>query len=579
MSNAESNRRNDGNGCYRSSSWEKMIEILSDSDAPERQEVAHSTLRLMAYAFRELRDAFEHPQPAGPSWTHPRLFIDFQIPYEWDAGIALSSLDGPEISRQVEFLKVLQILAAGRAVVKYKEDVLGPAIPMVTRDYLSAFSSKERKRYFKQWFDREAWLDPALYGNNPQTPDGWTIVGRGNEIEFFSALTLRIFPRLFEPTKGTSRVRIWVELAWTTFGSEATPGEWLPEERKALWETIELFFERLVNGKNRRAAPRKVRVDVKSAENVARRVDYFEARFKDSEGVLFIDRLAPHCVDSTALKSIPTYALGVHGPAVPLSDGNGNLLPGHVVNLFSVMLYPDSEVQRQEFVAKQHLLFLTTTLPEMLREVGFEDQYVKDHWAELVWKNKPQVDLLPWDMLCALCSAPSAADLGEQVRAGMVGGSIVGEILTFAVICAEHHQEHAGLRKAVHLTHHNMIGTTDRYGRSVNYGEATFLQYWNKYSRVAHFWAAFRSWEIDFKCDEMCSPWTEDNRPFLALAEKYQSRASVIFGRSRKAKGGPLLDPLTAWRIPDDLALPSVSLSAQPLPPEALKILKAYRPR
>lgn len=580
MSDEGPEHRDDEIGCYRCSSWEKMMEILLHGDAPEREQIAHSVLRLMAYAFREFRKAFAHPQPDGPSWTHPRLFIDFPIPYEWDAGIALSSLDGPEINRQVEFLKLLQLLVAGRALVRYDKGVFGPAVPMITQHYLRSFSSKERKRYSKQWFDREEWLDPALYGNDPQTSEGWTILGCGDEIQFLAALTLRIFPRLFDQVKGISKVRIWVELAWATFGSEATPDEWIAEEREALWETIELFFDRLAEqGEVSRELPETLRVDVRDAENPARRFDYFEARFQDSNGVQFRDKLTPPILESTALKVIPKYALGIRGPVLEISDGKDNFLAGHTLTLLSVMLYPDSELHRQQLVAKKYLQFLTTALPEMLREAGFEDQYIKEHWAELVWKNKPEVDLLLWNLLCALNSAPSAEDLDKEVRARMVEGSMVGEILAFAMICADHHREYVGLRKAVRLTHHNVLGTLDRYGEPVNYGETTLLQYWQKYSNVAHFWAAFRTWEVDFKCDAWCSPWSEDNRPFLALAEKYRSRACFIFGRSRKAKGGPLLDPRKAWRIPDDLALPSITLSTEPLPGEALKILRKYRPR
>lgn len=150
----------------------------------------------------------------------------------------------------------------------------------------------------------------------------------------------------------------------------------------------------------------------------------------------------------------------------------------------------------------------------------------------------------------------------------------VADILIINLICARHQPALIGVKRAISTL------SSDRRGNR------TLLGFWGDYQSVAHLWASALHWsgKSTFSWEsELDREWIKDpagKLRFLAMAEAFRTMGENTYahGQKRRRNPSPLLDPSQSWRVPEDIALPSVSIDL-PEPQEGLvKALKAYSP-
>ena len=221
-------------------------------------------------------------------------------------------------------------------------------------------------------------------------------------------------------------------------------------------------------------------------------------------------------------------------PELPISDGDGNLVPFAGLIVIAMMAHPDDPQRRAD------LFFVRSSL-ERLSKLR-DDQKLA----------------VPVRELRSFLEAPAYAEVERLAAESGAGGGTAGDLLSRVVRYSKVCPKHASLLKAAWVEEHLLAQGTNRHGEKLPYSRATILANWTRFKPVAHLWAASR---IATEGEEGIPPpeFNLDSRQgtpgFLSLAEYFR-----IIGESFKSRGQktPLLDPLTSWKLPADLRLPAL---------------------
>lgn len=126
-------------------------------------------------------------------------------------------------------------------------------------------------------------------------------------------------------------------------------------------------------------------------------------------------------------------------------------------------------------------------------------------------------------------------------------GFTVGYVLMVSLAEAE-----AGETRGVHAGALSHVQEALQKRLGCGAGISELKRSWQYFRPVAHLWAAQNIWRCPMK--ELDHP---ELLEWTAVAEELRRRGEAL--RPPKAKT-PVLDPDTTWRMPDELALPSVTV-------------------
>ena len=211
--------------------------------------------------------------------------------------------------------------------------------------------------------------------------------------------------------------------------------------------------------------------------------------------------------------------------------------------LWSVMLFPGDADRRREF----RNALAASAVRERL-------------------KGQP----VPADLAERLIAAPAwrqtlrGADAAE--RDGRFAGAVLGQALqAIETDCPKLASRGRVFAAAAEIRLGN------RSGRS---SQKTMFRAWRRHRAVAHLWLAriLVGEDVFFEC-------ATDRRPllvFLAAAEAFRRRGEAWIPHHGRA-GEPLLDPAEMWRVPDEVALPSVTAPLGHPSAERLALLNRVR--
>jgi hypothetical protein len=553
-------------------SWPRLIQILSNNDWVEaRRSVTRNFLAFQASCFDKLLDVLNDPSLSPAPWQRPFIRLIIEFPFEWDTEIPLRDVKLSTPGRDL-FLTLL-ILTAGVAVSPGESFKLLP--PKHLARYLRRFSPDEARTHLDDWL--ATGLDYVSYGDKLSNPlEECTLNGTGRKGAYFRAsLALSISPRIIDHRERRSGFAVLVGLPWQGSDSLLPPQRWSDEERAALRQTVQRFFRALQESIHQpEAMPAEIRELVPHGARSSG-LTSFAALTRDSKGVHFLKKVSVRSIAQSIWSRFPAYTLGLEGPTLPISDGHGELLLLAASTIGSLMLHPDDEASREEFIAQEHLHHLDGVICS-LEEDGWTPEEIRMEWAQILSLVATEGVLTP-KVVRALRTAPSMVEITRRMNDRIRRGMLVGEILLTIITCQHHHPEHASLRKAIYLIQQGVkaggITADSLPGRTYS----LISKEWKRFKAVAHLWAAARS--VSEEPDFTKSMRVILDRKFLARAEALRLLGEECFGRGQKRSHGPLLNPASTWRTPRDLELPSVSLVIEPLPEWSFGQLAKYRAR
>lgn len=227
------------------------------------------------------------------------------------------------------------------------------------------------------------------------------------------------------------------------------------------------------------------------------------------------------------------------------------------LRVYSVMAYPDSERERNEFMA--------CNVAGMM--LNANDTAADDDIS------------IPESILRVILNAPSLevvrnchAESGRQ-------GSIAGDVLACLAGMHASGVKEPSIRKAIYIEMYFLGKGLCRDGKTVGTTDPSIRNCWEKYKSVSHFWAAFRVCQFGENEDGFPDVKTalvdENLAKFLSIAEWFRA-----FGENfiPKRQTEPVL-PLDAWRVPESYPIQPANLTHDGLPEWVMARLGAYRKR
>lgn len=257
-------------------------------------------------------------------------------------------------------------------------------------------------------------------------------------------------------------------------------------------------------------------------------------------------------------------------PILKISDGEGNIPTQALLNLPAVMLFPENETARKQYVAAAALDLL------------------KNH-------RRPEQDshfpVTPLKILELISEGPNRDELNQRVDERIGQGRVAANILRVVLSLSRFAPAHATVRKAIRVVGVHLAREEKKIRRPIPASPATLKSVWTRFKPVSHLWAAvppdfveyargarvfsnpLNSRDVDAVIDHVLK--------FLALAEKIRLRGENHFalgGRTNSsAHKTPTLDPDTTWKAPLDLVLPAVEDGIGRLPDWVMEELKRYK--
>ena len=501
--------------------WAKLVEILSDPDAAEERNRATLYLRrLFKYAFAELRTRLEDPGDTETTWESLTCDIILDYPWSWHKSEGLIDYSEANPLGAPKELVPLLLLTAGTALLKAGDNVLiTPS--MAVRSALDSLPERQRDK----WLDGAGLDDWVRYGDSGNDV---RIKGLGEYDGFAAALQLMISPGLVDLDNQEAYYRVRVAMPW--YGSRS-PENWAPQGRGALWQTVSLLLDHLIEesqGLTERPISPVVLVSNASGFKV----------LSDSDHGRFTERVATRTIENTCWSGIPPFAIGITGPSLDIIDDKNELTWDAVSRILAVMYFPDNESRREQYAVAVRTHVMTAATKKVNETSG-------------------QVDgvTLPVEDLTVMLNGPSFSDLSREANSLHTGGLIAGLMLRTILSCAVHHRDLMGVNNAARI-----VGKMLRESGFADLGESKIKEKWSYFKPVAHLWAAL----IDF--EERLAPGQVEE--FLGGAEAYRAMGERVFvPRSHR---GPILDPSQSWRIPPGLTIQVAELSVPGLPSEYL---------
>jgi hypothetical protein len=244
-------------------------------------------------------------------------------------------------------------------------------------------------------------------------------------------------------------------------------------------------------------------------------------------------------------------------PDMQILNDKGEIFALSNVMVWSYMAHPDDEELRDELLT--HLSFQ-----------GFD---------AAVTRKKGELRL-PSSLAKVLARSPSTEAVWDRAADSLKPGGIAGHLLSLLLVCQKHKPEWASVRRA-----------TQVLVKELHTNKNPIESAWSKYKCVSHLWCSFILAQIHFK---ERGHWQEGSLPgfiklsdegmavFLAYAEKIRGLAETLYpplgAKGQGTTTKPLFEEDEAWRCPEILSLPDVSLPEFPPLNQYLKtIYKAYR--
>lgn len=231
------------------------------------------------------------------------------------------------------------------------------------------------------------------------------------------------------------------------------------------------------------------------------------------------------------------------------------------LRVYSVMAYPDSERERNEFMA-------CNVADIMLNANG----------------TAADDDIsIPESILRAILNAPSLEVVRDCHAESARQGSIAGDVLNYLAEMHVSGVKEPSIRKAIYIETHFLNNGLGKGlcgdGKTVGISDPSIRDCWEKYKSVSHLWAAYRVCFFGEKEDgfpAVCAALVDENlAKFLGIAEWFRA-----FGENfiPKRQTEPVL-PLDAWRVPESHPIQPANLTHKGLPDWMTARLATYRKR
>jgi hypothetical protein len=566
--------------------WSRVVEALRSPDSEAALRAAKAFRRVLVKAYEELRAELEGVD-SSVSWEDPFLTIPFLC--SEDGCVASSGFFDTlpeEEKRELQFMFEVFTAGAGVEFSSDQAEECMPRPPESVWNCLSGIPERPLDRSWKKWFKKQEWAAPAYYGIAHLTnSEDRQILGYGKDGRFGAALYCEVSPRVYFSDSSASGYLLTIGLPWAVFDEAEPPQDWTGSERAALWETVSRFLETAAGSEHKDGLPRGITVEVSADSAESAQFTRFEASYVDAQGQSYWDQVRPRELKDTYLELLPQYALGSFGPELPVSDGQGGLDALAPLQLHSVMAFPNDPLARRQMIAKSQLFIVDT----IGRGAVSEDLHPEAGCEEPVEESADYQELLEvarfdWGWFSpadfeVFRTAPSEDEVIKRARAHLLGGGIAGQMLLDLLHCAEYDPKHVSSKSARYLRRSINNRTAESGGEKKDLSDSSYRDYWIRYRPVAHLWAAHLLWrEWNKPSETLFSEDPTDFKKFLSLAEALRKRGERVFARGQWAGYGPVLDPRTTWRAPEDLVLADFPLTVQPLPKESLKVLASYKP-
>jgi len=245
-------------------------------------------------------------------------------------------------------------------------------------------------------------------------------------------------------------------------------------------------------------------------------------------------------------------------PILNLGDWENN--PGQAtLVLVSVMLFPDSPEQREEYYA--------TIIAEIFATAG----------QEIIQKHIPAPALFQ-----ALLRAPTVEHVRERARKALARGSMAGDILLYGKMLRNHSVK-AGVSQAAYLVQEfgkviELLKTEPKLliqmptlgGMQPPKNRQSVWDAWHDYKSVAHLWAAYNL-GCHYSPPEQTPAWVtlgsiSNLAAFLARAEFFR-QFGIQFAEKPEYKE-------QIWTVPEGVSLPPVAVEEEIPPiPEWMRIV------
>ena len=528
--------------------YELLLRLADPPESVEKRQLTGFLRQLQRTGYEFLKEALDDPTDLETTWDEPVLGIPIDYPWNWVRrtgdfrGLVVDASDEADC----ELFRVnlaIQSLTGGAAEIVEGEHVY-PLVPVPLGDTLSVQPEEDQRRFLEKFWAARHFGDGE---------GEYTIVGRSSSgRRFKAALVFFLHPLRIEPRLKRCHHLVDVRLVWE---GDSSPEDWSTTERDALWACVFALLDELLLWASKPVDKCQPKLSVRVSQQAPgyRAFDCFDALITDrTGGHPFPEKCSAPSLEQVGLGEVE---IEIGGPELPLTDGTGRLLPQAVLNLLTVMVYPNSEESQKRFLAAQ-----------LLHSPSIEDAAHLPEGAHALLEIHRLI--------------PKASSVDSILQAAVLAlraGARAGDIFLWQLLCSESHPEHAGVGKAIHFYRSIHQAAATSTSRRV-WSRAKVLPEWKRFKPVAHLWAALLLWQRDFNEDPSFDPFRslDDEAAlvrFLSLAEELRRRGRSIL---IPGKGTPVIDPEATWRAPADLQLGSFWLRPPALTDADLAVLAPY---
>ena len=227
-------------------------------------------------------------------------------------------------------------------------------------------------------------------------------------------------------------------------------------------------------------------------------------------------------------------------PFLPISDGEGGLLPGAGLAVFATMLYPTNDELSSAFQASWRL------------------------GASIASGKDAQLSL---EEIKALDVGPGRKWFEQDIGIRQWRADVAAAILQFLIHHAERDPQKASLRKAVNVIHQQLKGARMEDGSQPRaQGVTSIFEWWAEFRPAVHLWAASSLLREGSRstAPELLTAFFSESKALLrllALGEDFRRKGQEFLAETwlpdrRSALAGEY------WASPGDLRLPHLRVQS-----------------